>query len=359
MAAAFHDLLVLNAEIAALVRASIPLELGLRRLSVQETGRLGRLAERVAVRLESGASLVEALRQEGKVVSPLYAAVVEAGLRSDRLPDALEGLVDMGRVIETVRRRVSLSLMYPLVVVVFAYLLLSVFAAVALPAIVQGWDPKSPLRDSVLPFLMTVQETAVWWVPGTPLVVVALAFGVTTACRKWGESRSLPASPSLHGIRSGLWIPGVGRLFADLDRSHVCRVLGLLLEHQIPLPEALRLTARTTESPPLGHSLDQMAAGLEQGRSLLAEVHVARQLPTLLSQLLRAGAADADLPAALNQAAEIYRRRALRRVDWLRATLTPALTVFLGGTVTLVYALCFVMPLVWFYRELLGPSLGK
>jgi type II secretory pathway component PulF len=353
--AAFQDLLLLNAEIAALVRASIPLELGLRRLAVQETGRLGRLAERIAVRLESGASLVEAVRQEETVVSPLYAAVVEAGLRSNRLPDALDSLVEMGRTIETVRRRVWLSMMYPLVVVVFAYLLMCLFAVVMVPTVVEGWDPKSPLRDAALPFVTAVQQTAVWWVPGLPILVVALAMSFSSACRLWGEAHALPVSRGLRGIWGGVWIPGVPTLFADLDRSHVCRVLALLLHHQVPLPEALRLTARTTESPPLGESLDQVASGLQQGRSLAAEVHVAQRLPSLLSQLLRAGAADSDLSAALNQASEIYHRRALRRVDWLRVTLTPVLTVFLGGTVTMLYALCFMIPLIWFYNELLSP----
>jgi type II secretory pathway component PulF len=353
--AALHELLLLNAEIAALVRASIPLELGLRRLAVQETGRLGRLAERIAVRLESGASLVEAVRQEGTVVSPLYAAVVEAGLRSNRLPEALDSLVEMGRTIETVRRRVWLSMMYPLVVVVFAYLLMCLFAVVMVPTAVEGWDPKSPVRDAALPFVTAVQQTAVWWIPGLPILGLALALSVSSACRLWGESHAMPVARGLRGLWGGAWIPGVPTLFADLDRSHVCRVLALLLHHQVPLPDALRLAARTTESPPLGETLDRVASGLQQGRSLAAEVHVARTLPSLLSQLLRAGAADADLPAALNQAAEIYRRRAWRRVDWLRATLTPALTVFLGGAVTLLYALCFAIPLVWFYDELLNP----
>jgi general secretion pathway protein F len=359
MAAGLNELLVLNAEIAALVRASIPLELGLRRLAVQETGRLGRLAERVAVRLESGMSLVDAIRLEGPVVSPLYAAVIEAGLRSDRLPDALDSLVDLGRTMETVRRRVSLSLMYPLVVVAFAYLLMSSYLVFALPNVVATWEDIPALRERVLPIVEAISNTAVWWFWGLPILVIALVTSLTSAVRLWAESRSLPVSPNLRGLRSGLWIPSVPRLFTDLDRSHACRVLGLLLDHQIPLPEALQLTARTTESPVLAEDLDQVAHGIQQGRSLVAEVHVARRLPSLLAQLLRAGTVDADLSAALKHAAEIYRRRAMRRVDWLRATLTPALTVLLGGAVTLAYALCFVVPLTWFYRELLDPFAGK
>lgn len=357
MAAAFNELLVLNAEIAALVRASIPLELGLRRLAIQESGSLGRLAERVAVRLETGTSLVDAIRQEGPVVSPLYAAVIEAGLRSDRLPDALDSLVDIGRTMQTVRRRVTLSLMYPLTVLVFAYGLLCIFATTLLPVMIGGWDGQSPLMQGAWPYVEWLQRTAIWWIPGVPLLVFALSRVWTGLCRLRGSG--LPESPNLRGVHSGVWIPGVPTLFADLDRSHVCRILGLLIEHRVPLAEALELTARTTESPVLADSLSQVAAGIKQGRSLVAEVHVAKRLPSLLSQLLRAGSIDADLTAALRQAAEIYHRRAMRRVDWLRATLTPALTVLLGGAATLGYALCFIVPLTWFYTELLDPFIGK
>jgi type II secretory pathway component PulF len=357
MAAALNELLVLNAEIAALVRASIPLELGLRRLAVQESGGLGRLAERVAVRLESGTTLIDAIRQEGPAVSPLYAAVMEAGLRSDRLPDALDSLVDIGRTMQTVQRRVTLSLMYPLTVLIFAYGLLCLFATTLLPVVVGGWDAQSPLQQAALPYVTLIQQTAIWWIPGVPLLVFALAKVWTGLYRLWGGS--LPVSPNLRGVRSGVWIPGVPTLFADLDRSHVCRILGLLIEHRVPLAESLELTAKTTESPVLADSLNQIAMGIKRGRSLVAEVHVAKRLPSLLSQLLRAGSIDADLTAALRQAAEIYHRRAMRRVDWLRATLTPALTVLLGGVATLGYALCFIVPLTWFYTELLDPFIGK
>jgi len=65
------DLIVLNQEIAVLVKAGIPLELGLRGLSGSVPSRLGHLAERLADRLSNGLSLVEALEHELPDVSPI------------------------------------------------------------------------------------------------------------------------------------------------------------------------------------------------------------------------------------------------------------------------------------------------
>src|SRR5262249_51557745 len=74
-----EDLICLNQEIAAFVKAGIPLELGLKGLSGSLGNRLGKLSNRLADRLSNGMNLSDALAEEGPVVSPVYTAVVEAG----------------------------------------------------------------------------------------------------------------------------------------------------------------------------------------------------------------------------------------------------------------------------------------
>jgi general secretion pathway protein F len=86
------QLLALNAEIAALTRAGVPLERGLLIASRELRGRLGKIAGTLGRRLSRGEGLVEALEGEGRSIPPLYRAVVEAGARSGQLPVALEGM---------------------------------------------------------------------------------------------------------------------------------------------------------------------------------------------------------------------------------------------------------------------------
>ena len=75
-----EDFAALNAELAALVRARIPLEPELRRLASQLPTGAGALADRLASRMEGGASLAEAMRAEGDNLPEVYRAVVVAGL---------------------------------------------------------------------------------------------------------------------------------------------------------------------------------------------------------------------------------------------------------------------------------------
>ena len=86
------QLLALNDEIAALVRAGLPLERGLLEAGRDVRGRLGRIAGVLGRRLNRGESLAEALEAERRAIPPLYRAVVEAGARAGRLPAALEGM---------------------------------------------------------------------------------------------------------------------------------------------------------------------------------------------------------------------------------------------------------------------------
>ncbi len=115
------ELLALNAEIAALVRAGIPLERGLIVAGRDLKGRLERVAAALAQRLDRGESLHDALGRESASIPPLYRAVVEAGARSGQLPIALEGMARYVRGYSEARAAIGVALWYPLLVLSLAY----------------------------------------------------------------------------------------------------------------------------------------------------------------------------------------------------------------------------------------------
>jgi general secretion pathway protein F len=115
------QLVALNMEIAALSRAGLPLEQGLRTTGEDFSGKLRSAMLGLSRRMESGASLTDALAVEGKSFPPIYRAVVHAGVRAGRLPAALESLAAFIRGYVDARRAVGAALAYPLVVVSLAY----------------------------------------------------------------------------------------------------------------------------------------------------------------------------------------------------------------------------------------------
>ena len=77
-----QDLALLNQEIAALVRAGVPLESGLAMAGQAGAGAQEMLMLRLAQRLREGRSFADALQMEGAELPRLYRAVVVAGART-------------------------------------------------------------------------------------------------------------------------------------------------------------------------------------------------------------------------------------------------------------------------------------
>ncbi len=114
-AVTLEQLIALNDEIAALVRAGVPLEHGLGRLADDLPGRLGQLSARIAERLERGEPLDKVFADPDMRIPPVYRAVVEAGMRTGRLPAALESVARSTRWLSECRRMVAGAFVYPLV----------------------------------------------------------------------------------------------------------------------------------------------------------------------------------------------------------------------------------------------------
>ena len=133
-AISLDQLIALNDEIAALARAGVPLEPALAELGSDMPGRLGAIAATFAERTRRGESLLEILSDQSLQLPPVYRAVVEAGLRTGRLPAALEALAGSIRRVAETRRGVAAAAFYPLLVLVLAWGFFAFFAVGIAPA---------------------------------------------------------------------------------------------------------------------------------------------------------------------------------------------------------------------------------
>jgi general secretion pathway protein F len=97
------DLVALNEEMAALVRAGVPLDAGMADLGYDLPGKLGGLASQIGERLNRGESLPQILADDSRALPTVWRAVVESGLRSGDLPAALESMATTGCLVAQFR----------------------------------------------------------------------------------------------------------------------------------------------------------------------------------------------------------------------------------------------------------------
>ena len=335
-------LIALNQEIAAMVRAGIPLELGLKSAAASQSSRFAHLAARLSDRLAKGDSLIDALKQEGPGISPTYTAVTEAGLASGRLPEVLEDLAHQAITLQDVRRRTRLAIIYPEIVCTLAYVLFVAFVLFVVPVWIETRTSMRLPPDWALNLLQTLHGSAIWWGPLIPAFVIAVLRG------PWLLSRFTHTSP----LDRGWQVPGVRTIRNSLRNAQFCRQLATLLDHDIPAPRAVTLAAGSTGEDRLVRAAESLAEDLTNGMSWEQGVAKRSDIPEFLREMMLSGARQNALSPVLLQAAETYQRKAERWVDRLRDTLPVVLVVGVCGLVVLLYGLSLFVPLQHFWNDL-------
>ena len=333
-----EQLIALNDEIAALVRARVPLEDALGLLGEDLPGRLGRITEILSLRMKRGESLSQALENEPEQFPPVYRAVVLAGVRAGRLPAALESVSGSIRRLAETRRMVAAGFFYPLLVVLVAWGMFVLFVTGVCRALSDFSREYDMLGHELLAHMARWGEWAWYWGPAVPVAIVLLA-GVW-----WLRSgRATLAQPRSAVVTLG-WLPWLGRMLRWYQIATFAEVLALLVENRVPLPESVMLSAEATGDPHMIRTAKEFAEALKRGEPLGHPGARGGGFSPLLDWLMVTGQSHGALLPALRNASEIYQRRARHQADVARVFLPVLLTVVIGGGVTFAYALLLFVP---------------
>lgn len=350
------ELIALNDEIAALVRAGVPLEPALAQLGGDMPGRLGRIATMLAERSGRGESLPEVLADESVRLPPVYRAVVTAGLRSGRLAAALEALAGSIRRVAETRRSVATAATYPLLVLVVAWGLFALFAYFPARRMADAFRAFDVAGADLLEWLARCGQWAGYWGPAVPLIVVAVS-----AAWWYRSGRAAIAEARWAGRLLG-WLPWVGRTLRWSREATFAEVLALLVESRVPLDEAILLAAEASGDPRMIPAGRELAAALRRGEDLEyrppggpnGSAAGRRQFPPLLWWLMATARRHGALLPALRHAAGRYHRRARHQADLARVFLPVVMAVAIGGGVALLYGLTLFVPYTSMLRALGG-----
>jgi type II secretory pathway component PulF len=146
-------------------------------------------------------------------------------------------------------------------------------------------------------------------------------------------------------------LPMVGPLLRWHHLSQFARLMGLLLEQEVPLPDALRVTAAGLRDANLGRGCCLTADDVEQGRPLDESLAARRQFPASLIPIIQWGQRGPALPEAFRAAAEMFAGRSRSHGTLLETMLLPImfLTVLLFAG---FFVIAMFLPLICLIRML-------
>jgi type II secretory pathway component PulF len=129
-------------------------------------------------------------------------------------------------------------------------------------------------------------------------------------------------------------------------------LLALLVEHEVPLPEAITLAADATGDDAMASGAREVAAAVERGESVPEVIHGAGVFPPMLRWLMITGLQRGALAKALRHAGDTYRELSLHHASLVKQLLPVALLLGVGATSAFVYCLTVFVPYMGLLHEL-------
>lgn len=334
------QLIYLNEEIAGMARAGLPLEEGLASIAREMShGNLKQATQCLADDLKRGKTLPEAIAAQQGRMPKFYSSLMNAGIRGGNLPDVLSLLTTYARSLSDLYSVVYTALFYPMMVILIAVFLIAMIMVFVMPqfiSIFNDFGMRLPLfTQMVVNICQNPIPTLVMPLSGIGLIAIIFRFllnATETGRCMWAKIiYSLPVFGVL--IRSA-------RLAAFTD------LLAILVENQMPLPEAFELAADAGADPILKNGANKIAEKLCQGASLAMALKEFKILPEVVSWMAGMGELKGNLPQTLRQAAQMYSRQVAVRSSMVQSVFPPLLVVLCAGFITSVFVFAVFLPLI-------------
>jgi len=252
------------AQVADLSSAGGPLADGLRAAAAESSrGAVASALRQIAGRLDQGVPLKRILEDASLRLPGHVRGLVAASVRTGRLGLALEELVEHHRTTRAIWWGVVSSVAYPLIVLGLTVVLLAFCPFYIVPqfkTMFVEFDLELPVMTQLLinasDLLLWVTESGRWVLLGGFLLLLVCTFLMATG---WGGG-------ALQRVLTT--VPFVGPLWLWSGSAAGTRLLAILVDYGVPLPEALRLTAAGVRSAHVRETCLWLADGVEGGSSL-------------------------------------------------------------------------------------------
>ncbi len=323
------EFLLFNQQLASLAQAGIPLEKGLRELSLDLTSpKLKKLIDRIATDLESGTPIEEAFDRCKDQFPPLYSRVLRAGIKTGRLSEMLTTMTRHLELCHQTRRIIIEAVTYPVVILLLAGVIITVIFQFVVPQFREVLhEMVGGQLNPVTQFVLDISGQIIHLWASLGVIVIALVL-------LW---HGLAASGTGRQLRERLihTLPVIGRIVYSSRLGRFAESLALMVQSGCDLPAGLRLAGEASASECLNRESDLLAQRIEEGNQLLESGQWCRAIPRLFLYSMQLGMQRNELTENLRSLADMYREQANFNQSRLHAVLMPSLIIFVGGIIAM------------------------
>lgn len=321
------DLTLFTRQLATMMKAGVPL---LQAFDIVGRGNANpsvtRLLNDIRNDVETGTSLSTAFRKYPIYFDNLYCNLVEAGEQAGILDQLLDRLAVYMEKTQAIKSKIKSALMYPISVVVVAFVVVAVIMIFVVPAFKQVFSSFG--ADLPGPTLMVIGMSeffvAWWW-----LIFGGIGGGLYFFFQAWQRNRKMQQLMD----RLMLRIPVFGTLIDKSCIARWTRTLSTMFAAGVPLVEALDSVGGAAGNWLYEEATLKIQHEVSTGTSLTAAMANAHLFPSMVLQMCAIGEESGSIDHMLGKAADFYEAEVDDMVAGLSSLMEPIIIVFLGTIV--------------------------
>ncbi len=331
------DLALITRQFATLIRAGLSVEEALKAVSRQsQLPRLRSMLMAVRSRVMEGHTLATALADFPHAFSDLYRSTVSAGEQSGHLDMVLERLADYTETRQAMQQKMTLALIYPIMISIVAIVVITALLAYVVPQVVQVFEntgQELPVLTVIMIGLSDlIREYGLVFLVFLGLII----FVVTSLLRKPGPKQQY------HKLL--LKLPLISSLVRGFNSSRFARTFSILTASGVPVLEGLRISSSVISNIPMRSAVDDAATMVKEGSAIHTALERSGYFPPMTIQLIASGENSGRLEEMLERAADSQEREMESTVSTLVGLFEPFMILFMGVMVLLI-VLAILLPI--------------
>ncbi len=317
------DLLILNQELLALVRAGLPIMASLDLLVDRTTNpRLKAILGQIREDVKGGLAFSDAAERHPHVFSRLYTASLRAGEKAGNFSEVLGRYIDYTKRVLALRKKVLNAIFYPSVLVIITGAVITFLLTFVVPTFSRIYSE----FEATLPFPTQVLIAVTRFLKGNllfialALVLMAFAFGQwrqTETGRRWIDKLVLR-------------LPWFGEVAAKYSLSMFSRTLATVTGGGIPIVPALEVASGSVQNTSIGRQIKGIIPRVEAGEGLASALATSRIVPPMALEMIAVGESTGSLEEMLNHVAEFYESEVDTRLSTMASLIEPIIIVSMG-----------------------------
>lgn len=317
------ELVVFFQQLATLVEARVPLVSALRTVEEQTANRYFRIIlKEMADDIEDGAQFSTAIEKHTGTFSPLVINMLRAGEASGELQKSIEVVATSIEKNYQLASKIKGALYYPVFVLLVAFIigfLVVTFILPKLTIMIKDLHVPIPWYTAALIWLGDFMN-AWWW--AVLLVIVAVASGITYYIKTDAGRHEWEVII--------LKIPVVGGLCRSIYVTRFAENLSALLDGGIPVVRALNIVSEIVGNHVFEKIVLRAADEVRSGGTMSTVLLRSREVPPIVSQMIRIGEETGSLSGVLASTAKFYNQEVETMTRSLTTLIEPILIVTLG-----------------------------